>query len=128
MPVFIYPQPGGNPLLSFIIGLATLAIVVGLVIFFLPVIAGVVIAVILLVLAFWGWNWLKIKMGWESKEVKDFREAMQRAEEEARRQFGSSHGECEYYESHEEVRVSRIGSSRDRRRSMQDVEDIEESR
>lgn len=127
MPVFIYPQPGGNPLLSLIIGLAALAVTVGLVIFFLPLIAGVVIAVILLALAFWGWNWLKIKMGWESKEVKDFREAMQRAEEEARRQFGAGSGGTAY-EAREEVCISRISSTRDRRRRMEDVEDVEEIR
>ena len=66
-------------------------------------------------------------MGWESKEVKDFREAMQRAEEEARRQYGAARGEGTVYER-EEVRVTRIGSVRDRRRNMQDVEDIEELR
>ena len=127
MPVFMYPQPGGNPLLSFIIGLATIAVVVGLAIFFLPFIASLVLGIILLGLAFWVWNWLKIKMGWESKEVKDFREAMQRAEEEARRQYGAARGEGTVYER-EEVRVTRIGSVRDRRRNMQDVEDIEEIR
>lgn len=127
MPVFIYPQPGGNPLLSLIIGLAALAVTIGLVIFFLPVIAGIVIAIVVLALAFWGWNWLKIKMGWESKEVKDFREAMQRAEEDARRQYGASWDGASY-EAHEEVRISRIGSARDRRRSMENVEDIEEIR
>ena len=48
MPVFMYPQPGGNPLLSFIIGLATIAVVVGLAIFFLPFIASLVLGIILL--------------------------------------------------------------------------------
>lgn len=34
MPMFIFPQPGGSPLLSLLVGLAAIAIVIGLIIFF----------------------------------------------------------------------------------------------
>lgn len=74
MPVFIYPQPGGNPIASFIISVAALAIFVGLVIFFLPLIAGIVVALLLLGLAFWAWNWFKGKFGTEDEETRIFRE------------------------------------------------------
>ena len=40
MPMFIFPQPGGSPLLSLLVGLAAIAIVIGLIILFLPLIAG----------------------------------------------------------------------------------------
>ena len=33
MPMFIFPQPGGSPLLSLLVGLAAIAIVIGLIIF-----------------------------------------------------------------------------------------------
>ena len=34
MPMFIFPQPGGSPLLSLLVGLAAIAIVIGFFIFF----------------------------------------------------------------------------------------------
>lgn len=79
MPVFIFPPSGGgSPILSFLVGLATLAILIGLVIFFLPLIAGIVIAVILLIAAVYCWGWLKRKFGWESEEEKAFRQVMEK--------------------------------------------------
>ena len=34
MPMFIFPQPGGSPLLSLLVGLAAIAIVIGFFFFF----------------------------------------------------------------------------------------------
>lgn len=122
MPVFIYPQPGGNPIASFIIGVAALAIFVGLVIFFLPLIAGIVVAILLLGLAFWVWNWFKRKFGMEDEETRMFRETMEQAEAAAREQYRDDGGVW----VHEEIRTERIGGGR--RRNMKDVEDIEETK
>lgn len=122
MPVFIYPQPGGNPIASFIIGVAALAIFVGLVIFFLPLIAGIVVAILLLGLAFWAWNWFKRKFGMEDEETRMFRETMEQAEAAAREQYRDDGGVW----VHEEIRTERIGGGR--RRNMKDVEDIEETK
>lgn len=127
MPVFIFPQPGGgNPILSFIIGIAVLAVAVGLFIFFLPVFLGVVAAIVILGLLLYGWSWLKVKLYGESEEVKNFREAMERAEAQARRCWQSGGG------FEEEVSITRIESGASKgaqgRRKMEDVEDIEENK
>lgn len=127
MPVFIFPPSGGgSPILSFLVGLATLAILIGLVIFFLPLIAGVVVAVILLIAAVYCWGWLKRKFGWESEEEKAFRQAMENAEAMARSQYhgGAAHSGTVY--EREEIRIT-SGRPGDRRRVMKDVEDIEET-
>ncbi len=121
MPVFIFPGPGGNPLVSWIVGLAMLAMVVGLIIFFLPVLLGIVLAVCVIVLILWGWNWLRLKMGGESEDVRNFREAMERAEAAARAQYSRS----AYSDMHGEARRRSLESDL-RRRSMRDVEDAEE--
>ncbi|WP_297608050.1 adenosylhomocysteine nucleosidase [uncultured Sutterella sp.] len=124
MPVFIFPPSGGgSPILSFLVGLATLAILIGLVIFFLPLIAGIVIAVIVLIAAVYCWGWLKRKFGWESEEEKAFRQVMEKAEAMARSQY---HGGGTVYER-EEIRISSPQRPGDRRRVMKDVEDIEET-
>ena len=41
MPMFIFPQPGGSPLLSLLVGLAAIAIVIGFFFFFFCLLAGV---------------------------------------------------------------------------------------
>ena len=116
MPVFIFPPSGGgSPILSFLVGLATLAILIGLVIFFLPLIAGIVIAVILLIAAVYCWGWLKRKFGWESEEEKAFRQY-----------HGDSARSGTVYER-EEISISSSPRPGDRRRVMKDVEDIEET-
>ncbi len=128
MPVFIFPPSGGgSPILSFLVGLATLAILIGLVIFFLPLIAGIVIAVILLIAAVYCWGWLKRKFGWESEEEKAFRQVMEKAEAMARSQYhGGSARSGTVYER-EEISISSSPRPGDRRRVMKDVEDIEET-
>lgn len=128
MPVFIFPPSGGgSPILSFLVGLATLAILIGLVIFFLPLIAGIVIAVILLIAAVYCWGWLKRKFGWESEEEKAFRQVMEKAEAMARSQYhGDSARSGTVYER-EEICISSSPRPGDRRRVMKDVEDIEET-
>ena len=109
------------------VGLATLAILIGLVIFFLPLIAGIVIAVILLIAAVYCWGWLKRKFGWESEEEKAFRQAMEKAEAMARSQYhGGSVASGTVYER-EEIRISSPARPGERRRVMKDVEDIEET-
>lgn len=126
MPIFIFPQPGGgNPLLSFLVGLATLAILVGLIIFFLPLIAGVVVAVIVLVAAFYFWGWIKRKFGLESQEERNFRKVMEDAEAFARQQYRGAGRSGTVYER-EEIRIT-SGAPSQRRRDMKDVEDIEET-
>lgn len=126
MPVFIFPQPGGgNPILNFIIGCAVLVVAGGLFVFFLPVFLGIVAAIVILGLLLYFWSWLKVKLYGESEEVKVFREAMDRAEAQARRGWKADGFE-------EEISIARIdgGASKNpqRRRGMEDVEDIEENK
>ena len=66
MPMFIFPQPGGSPLLSLLVGLAAIAIVIGLIIFFLPLIAGIFLAAVVLIGAVILWGWIKRKFGWKA--------------------------------------------------------------
>ena len=115
MPMFIFPQPGGSPLLSLLVGLAAIAIVIGLIIFFLPLIVGAVIL----------WGWIKRKFGLESSDERRFREAMEAAQRTAREQFRSGMKPSGTVYEREEVLVTKIGQPQ--RRRMQDVEDIEEN-
>lgn len=125
MPVFIFPQPGGSPLLSLVVGLAAIAIVVGLIIFFLPLIAGIFVAAIVLVAAVVLWGWVKRKFGLESEDERRFRETMEAAQRMAREQYhGGATGAGPTVYEREEVRVTTIGT---KRRRMDDVEDIEEN-
>ena len=110
MPMFIFPQPGGSPLLSLLVGLAAIAIVIGLIIFFLPLIL---------------WGWIKRKFGLESSDERRFREAMEAAQRTAREQFRSGMKPSGTVYEREEVLVTKIGQPQ--RRRMQDVEDIEEN-
>lgn len=110
MPIFIYPQPGGNPILGFLVSVAVLAVSVGLAIFFLPIIGMIVLTLVVLGLVFWGWSWFKRQVGGESPDERGFRETMERAEAQARTRYGAD------------------GTRRLRRRDMTDVEDIEEIR
>lgn len=122
MPVFIYPQPGGSPLLSLLVGLAAIAIIIGLIIFFLPLIAGIVVAAIVLIAAVMLWGWVKRKFGLESSDERRFREAMEAAQQSAREQFRAG-----VYERRETRVETRIAGGPGLRRRMQDVEDIEEN-
>ena len=76
---FVYFQPGRTSATSIILGLISIAIVVSLFVFMMPVLLGIFAVVVLAGLAFWLWSWIKMKMGWESEEVKTFREAMAQA-------------------------------------------------
>lgn len=131
MPIYVFPHNGGgssSPLLSFLVGAATLAIIIGLVIFFLPFIFGIVVAILVLVALFCGWRWLKRKFGWESAEERNFRAAMENFEAAARGQYqgGAQPGGTVY--QREEVRVTTsMPGARARARMMKDVEDIEEN-
>lgn len=127
MPIYITSR-SASPFMSFIVGLAAIAITVGLVIFFLPLIAGVAIAAVVLVAAFLGWGWIKRKFGFESADERMFRETMESAEAMARAQFrgGASQEAAPGVYEREEIRVMTAGPSA-RRRVMKDVEDIEET-
>lgn len=106
--------------MSFIVGLAAIAVTVGLILFFLPVIVGIALALIALVAAFLGWGWVKRKFGLESQDERMFRETMEQAESMARSRFHGESGEC----VREEVLVATRNPVR---RRMNDVEDIEET-
>ena len=133
MPMFIFPQPGGSPLLSLLVGLAAIAIVIGLIIFFLyaslgiflPLIAGIFLAAVVLIGAVILWGWIKRKFGLESSDERRFREAMEAAQRTAREQFRSGMKPSGTVYEREEVLVTKIGQPQ--RRRMQDVEDIEEN-
>ena len=126
---FVYFQPGRTSATSLILGLITIAIVVSLFVFMMPVLLGIFAVVVLAGLAFWLWSWIKMKMGWESEEVKTFREAMAQAEAAARSQYAgrSADPDGTVYES-ERVEVRALRSDRTRRRGMDDVSDVEEMR
>ena len=121
---FVYFQPGRTSATSIILGLISIAIVVSLFVFMMPVLLGIFAVV---GLAFWLWSWIKMKMGWESEEVKTFREAMAQAEAAARSQYAgrSADPDGTVYES-ERVEVRALRSDRTRRRGMEDVSDVEE--
>lgn len=125
MPMFIFPQPGGSPLLSLLVGLAAIAIVIGLIIFFLPLIAGIFLAAVVLIGAVILCGWIKRKFGLESSDERRFREAMEAAQRTAREQFRSGMRPSGTVYEREEVLVTKIGQPQ--RRRMQDVEDIEEN-
>ena len=61
---FVYFQPGRASATSVILGLISIAIVVSLVVFMLPVVLGIFAVVVLAGLVFWLWSWIKMKMGW----------------------------------------------------------------
>ena len=56
MPLYVF-QSSANPLVRFLIGLATLAVLAGLAFLMLPVVLFIVGAVLVLGLAAWGWAW-----------------------------------------------------------------------
>lgn len=124
---FVYFQPGRASATSVILGLISIAIVVSLVVFMLPVVLGIFAVVVLAGLVFWLWSWIKMKMGWESEEVKTFREAMAQAEAAARSQYSGRAEDPDgtVYES-ERVEVRALRTDRTRRRGMEDVSDVEE--
>lgn len=122
----VYLQPGRPSFTSVVLGLISLAVVIGLVIFFLPVIFGVIGFVILAGLVFWAWQWFKMKTGLESEEVKSFREAMSRAEEDARARYAASTGRTAEGDSEVYDCAPPSLEARRRRRAMEDVSDAEE--
>lgn len=110
MPMFIFPQPGGSPLLSLLVGLAAIAIVIGLIIFFLPLIAGIFLAAVVLIGAVILWGWIKRKFGLESSDERRFREAMEAAQRTAREQFRSGMKPSGTVYEREEVLVTKSDS------------------
>ena len=56
MPIFVL-QSSGNPLVRFLIGFATLAILAGLAFLMLPVVLCIIAAALVLGLAAWAWAW-----------------------------------------------------------------------
>ena len=113
--MFIFPQPGGSPLLSLLVGLAAIAIVIGLIIFFLPLIAGIFLAAVVLIGAVILWGWIKRKFGLESSDERRFREAMEAAQRTAREQFRSGMKPSGTVYEREEVLVTKIGQPQRRR-------------
>lgn len=108
--MFIFPQPGGSPLLSLLVGLAAIAIVIGLIIFFLPLIAGIFLAAVVLIGAVILWGWIKRKFGLESSDERRFREAMEAAQRTAREQFRSGMKPSGTVYEREEVLVTKSDS------------------
>lgn len=121
MPIYISSRES-SPLMSFIVGLAAIAVTVGLIVFFLPVIVGIALALIALVAAFLGWGWVKRKFGLESQDERMFRETMEQAESMARSRYRGKDGGMQGAYVREEVLVA---SRNPVRRRMNDVEDIE---
>lgn len=128
MRVYYANQPA-----AIIIGLLSLAVVVSLAIVFLPiflVLLGLFLAAVAL---FWGWSWLKVKLGLASPEpYADWREVMRKAESQARHQYGAGRttSESVYVEAdvtvESEPQAKRsVGSTMRRKWKMTDVEDAE---
>ena len=92
---------------------------------FLPLIAGIFLAAVVLIGAVILWGWIKRKFGLESSDERRFREAMEAAQRTAREQFRSGMKPSGTVYEREEVLVTKIGQPQ--RRRMQDVEDIEEN-
>ena len=86
MPLYVF-QSSANPLVRFLIGLATLAVLAGLAFLMLPVVLFIVGAVLVLGLAAWGWAWYQNKKNGDPTE--QLRRAMERAQAEARQRYGA---------------------------------------
>lgn len=88
MPIFINTR-STNPILSLIIGLASIAVFIGLVYLLLPVILGVALAVVIVIMAIWLWAWCRAKFGKTSQSAEEqlYRDIMMRAEAQSREQY-----------------------------------------
>ena len=130
MPIFVL-QSSGNPLVRFLIGFATLAILAGRAFLMLPVVLCIIAAALVLGLAAWAWAWYhRQKYGDPTEEL---RRAMERAQEEARQRYGAgaasgadnmrSSTTTEYT-----TQTVRIETTDNKKWKMNDVEDIEEKK
>ena len=123
MPLYVF-QSSANPLVRFLIGLATLAVLAGLAFLMLPVVLFIVGAVLVLGLAAWGWAWYQNKKNGDPTE--QLRRAMERAQAEARQRYGADEGRQR--QPSYGPGPDRIETSDSRQWKMNDVEDIEEQK
>lgn len=120
---------------SLLIGLLSVLIILALAFVFLPIALAVIGLAVFAATVFWGWNWLKVKLGIAKPEpYADWRDMMRRAEEQAREQYCTRQertSETVYIESDVVVEANvgaesqSNGNAKRRKWKMTDVEDAE---